>query len=44
MKAFKKTVYLEFNVKMHYGINIKLVFHEILSKKNFTVYLSLNNI
>ena len=34
---FWKTVYLEFNVKIHYEINNKLVFHELHWKKNFTV-------
>ena len=33
---------MEFNVKIHCEINVKLVFHEILWKKNFTVYPSLN--
>ena len=37
----KKTVSLEYNVKAHCEINVKLVFHEILWKKNFTVYPSL---
>ena len=32
---------MEFNVKIHCEINVKLVFHEILWKKNFTVYPSL---
>ena len=35
---------MEFNVKIHCEINIKLVFHEILGKKNFTGYPSLNGI
>ena len=29
---------MEFNVKIHREINVKLVFYEILWKKNFTVY------
>ena len=33
----KKTVYLEFNVKIHCEINVKLVLHEILWKKIFSV-------
>ena len=32
---------MEFNVKIHCEINVKLVFHEILWKKNLTVYPSL---
>ena len=32
---------MEFNIKIHCEINVKLVFHEILWKKNFTVYPSL---
>ena len=32
----KKTVYLEFNVKIHCEINVKLVLHEILWKKIFS--------
>ena len=32
----------EFNVKIHCEIDVKLVFHEILWKKNFIVYPSLN--
>ena len=35
-----KTVSLEFNVKIRCEINVKLVFHEIFWKKNFTVYPS----
>ena len=37
----KKIVSLEFNVKIHCEINVKLVFHEILWNKNLTLYLSL---
>ena len=33
----KKTVHLEFNVKIHCEINVKLVLHEILWKKIFSV-------
>ena len=36
-----KTVLSEFNIKIHCEINFKLVFHERLWKKNFTVYPSL---
>ena len=32
---------MEFQVKIHCEIKVKLVFHEILRKKNFTVYRSL---
>ena len=32
----------QYNVKIHCEINIKLVFHEMTWKKNFTVYPSLN--
>ena len=35
---------MEFNVKIHCEINVELVFHEILRKKNFTVYPSLNSL
>ena len=38
LKHFMK---LEFDVKIHCEINVKLVFHEILWKKKFTVYPSL---
>ena len=36
-----ETVWLEFIVKIHYEINIKLVSHEISWKKNFKMYLFL---
>ena len=32
---------MEFNVKIHCEIDVKLVFHEILGKKNSTAYPSL---
>ena len=41
-ESVKKTVKLKFNLKMHCEINVKLVFHEMQGKKNFTVYSSLN--
>ena len=34
-------ILLEFIVKIHYEINVKLVFHEIPWRKNLTLYLSL---
>ena len=37
LKHFMK---LEFDVKIHCEINVKLVFHEILWKKDFTAYPS----
>ena len=36
-ESLKKTFHLEFNVKTHCEINVKLVFHEILRKKIFSV-------
>ena len=37
-ESFKKTFSLKFNVKIHCEIKVKLVFHKMLWKKNFTVY------
>ena len=42
-ESVKKTVQLEFNVKIHCEIKVKLVFHEILWKKNSTVDHSLKS-
>ena len=36
---FHEILELEFNVKIHCEINVKLVIYEVLWKKNFTVYL-----
>ena len=39
--SFAEMFYKNLNVKIHCKTNVKLVFQEILWKKNFTVYLSL---